>query len=147
MSNLNKRYEILDDDGKEEENALESLENNNKEKPVKAGKANKVFIEFMGGGVLSRKGFVKLFPFLLYVVLLLMIYITNIYIAEDMSREIAKLNRDVEDRHVEYIYLKSEITNITKQSNLAKNLESKGIKESVEPLRKIIVTKEGGEND
>lgn len=147
MSNLNERYEIVDNNEKENENGLESVEKNNKEKPVKTGKVNKVFIEFMGGGVLSRKGFVKLFPFLLYVVLLLMIYITNIYIAEDMSREIAKLNHDVENRHVEYIYLKSEITEITKQSNLVKNLENKGIKESVEPLKKIIVTKKGGKND
>jgi len=54
------------------------------------------------------------------------------------------LNRKAEDLHVEYVFLESEITKITMQSNLAKMLKDKGIKESVEPLKKIVVRKEGG---
>lgn len=110
-------------------------------------KANKIFTDVMGGAMFSKESVVRLFPFILYVVFLLMLYITNTYIAEDMSREISRLKRQAEDRHVEYIYLKSEITTITQQSNLVRLLEKKGIKESVTPLRKIVVEKEGGEND
>ena len=73
-----------------------------------------------------------------------MLYITNVYIAEDVSRSIAKANRKVEDLHVEYVYLKSEITKITKQSNMVEMLKNKGIKESVEPLKKIVVEEKGG---
>lgn len=108
------------------------------------GRANKVIADIMGGDFFSKDSFVSLFPFLLYVVFLLMIYITNVYIAEDVSREIARMNRRAEDLHVEYVYLESEITKITKQSNMAKMLKDKGIKESVEPLRKIVVDKKGG---
>ena len=39
------------------------------------------------------------------------------------------------------------ITKITKQSNMADMLKSKGIKESVEPLKRIVVTKEGGRDE
>ena len=98
----------------------------------------------MGGAMFSKDNFVSLFPFLFYVVGLLILYITNVYIAEDVSRDIDKLNRKAEDLHVEYVFLESEITKITMQSNLAKMLKDKGIKESVEPLKKIVVRKEGG---
>ena len=43
--------------------------------------------------------------------------------------------------------LQSEITRITKQSNMVEMLKDKGIKESVDPLRKIIVVKEGGSDE
>lgn len=138
MSNLNKRNEEL----------VELKDEEPKEKPVAKsyawiGKLSYV----MSGDVFSKESVVKLFPFVLYVVLLLMIYITNVYVAEDVSREISRYNRLSEERYVEYIYLKSEITNITKQSNLAKMLNNTGIKESVDPFKKIIVEKEGGGND
>ena len=107
-------------------------------------KANRLVADIMGGDIFTKDGFVSLFPFLFYIVFLSMFYITNVYIAEDMSREIARLNRKVEDLHVEYVYLKSEITKVTKQSNMAVMLKDKGIKESVEPLRRIVVEKEGG---
>ena len=110
----------------------------------KKTKVNRLIVDIMGGDVFSKDGFVGLFPFVFYIVFLSMLYITNVYIAEDMSREIAGLNRKIEDLHVEYVYLESEITKITKQSNMVNMLRNKGIKESVEPLRKIVVDEKGG---
>ena len=52
-----------------------------KESPKESGiTANKVIMDVMGGKMLSREGFVRLFPFVIYVVVLSMLYITNIYI-------------------------------------------------------------------
>lgn len=100
--------------------------------------------DIMRGKMFSNDKFVSLFPFVLYIVFLSMLYITNVYVAEDVSRDIDRLNRKAEDLHVEHVYLKSEITKITKQSTLAKMLKNKGIKESVDPLKRIVVQKEGG---
>ena len=143
MSNLNKRIEpeIKPDD------EIKQAEPERKEKRRKHSKANKAFSEIMGGTMLSKDGFVTLFPFLIYVVFLSMLYITNVYLAEDMSRESAQLKKKVENLHVEYVYLKSEITSLTKQSNMVKMLERNGIKESVDPLKKIVVEKEGGRHE
>ena len=98
----------------------------------------------LGGDLLVNEGFLKLFPFLMYVVFLLMLCIANTYIAEDVNREIARLNKQEENLYVEYIYYNSEITKYTTQSNLVRKLERKGIKESVVPLRKIVVNREEG---
>lgn len=103
--------------------------------------------DVMGGTFLSKDSVIQLFPFILYVVFLLMLNITNTYIAEDMSREVARLERQAEELHVEYIYLRSEVTKLTKQSNLAKILKDRGIKESVDPLKKIVIENDKEKND
>ena len=110
-------------------------------------KVAKVFADVLGGDMFSKDGFLSLTTFFVYIVFLMMIYITNVYFAEDTSREIMKTNRKIEDLHVEYVYIQSEITKITRQSNMVKMLKNKGIKESVEPLRKIVVEKEGGRDE
>ncbi len=97
------------------------------------------FNNYLGGDVFSKKTVIKQLPFVLYVVFLLMLYITNTYIAEDINREVLTKTKHLEDLHVEYIYNKSEIIRMTKQSELAKVLKDKGIKESVEPLKKITI--------
>ena len=79
----------------------------NQETPeVKGGAWIEKLSYVMSGAVFSKESVVKLFPFMLYVVFLLMMYITNVYVAEDVSREIARYSRLSEERYVEYIYLK-----------------------------------------
>ena len=116
------------------------------EKPSKKAKKNGL-ITVLGGDLLVNEGFLKMFPFLMYVVFLLMLFIANTYIAEDVNREIARLNKQEESLHVEYVYYNSEITKYTTQSNLVRKLDKKGIKESVVPLRKIVVDRKGGKNE
>ncbi len=144
MSSLNKKIEEPD---AQEDEIVEIEEPKPKKIKKQRSKANKTISDIMGGNILTREGFVNSFPFVLYVVFLSMLYITNVYVAEDVNREISKLKTKTENLHVEYVYLKSEITSITKQSNMAKMLKNKGIKESVEPLKRIVVEREGGQND
>ena len=97
------------------------------------------FPDFIGGDLFTKKTVTRQLPFIIYVVALSMIYITNTYIAEDVNSELMIQNRVLESKHVEYIYNKSEITKLTKQTQLVKQLKNKGIKESVEPLKKITI--------
>lgn len=97
------------------------------------------FKKYIGGDVFTKKTVVSQMPFVIYVVVLSMLYITNTYIAEDVNSELMVQNRILESKHVEYVYNKSEITKLTKQSQLVKVLKDKGIKESVEPLKKITI--------
>jgi len=95
--------------------------------------------DFIGGDLFTKKTVTKQIPFIVYLVALAMAYITNTYVAEDVNSELMIQNRVLESKHVEYIYNKSEITKLTKQSQLVKQLKDKGIKESVEPLKKITI--------
>lgn len=108
------------------------------EKNMKKNKGS-FFKNYLGGDVFSKETVVKQLPFVLYVVFLLMIYISNTYIAEDMKLDIIKTTKVLEEKKVEYISIKSEITKRTKQSELSLKLKNKGIKETVEPVKKIVI--------
>lgn len=129
----------------EPETHEELVEEKPKEKKTSPKTKKNGLIAVLGGDLLVNEGFLKLFPFLMYVVFLLMLCIANTYIAEDVNREIARLKKQEENLYVEYVYYNSEITKYTTQSNLVRKLERKGIKESVVPLKKIVVNREGGE--
>ncbi|MGN0033013.1 MAG: FtsL-like putative cell division protein [Candidatus Limimorpha sp.] len=97
------------------------------------------FQEYLGGEVFSKKSVISQLPFLCYIVFLLGLYITNTYLAEDVNREIITLSASIEEKRIEYVYNKSRIIRLTKQTELVKRLEDRGIKESTEPLRRIVV--------
>lgn len=91
----------------------------------------------LGGSFLVKETFVKQFPFMVTVTVLLMVLITNTYIAESRTREIADTTRKLNDLHVEYIQLKSEIMEASKQSVLSRKLEGIGINAPMEPVKRI----------
>lgn len=97
------------------------------------------FNEYLGGDVFSKFSVVKQLPFVLYVAFLLMLYISNTYWAEDMRLEIKNKSKLLENRRVESVSLQAEITRLSRQSELVKVLNHKGIKESVEPVKRIVV--------
>ena len=110
-----------------------------KEKKANDGNSVKKVMNVLGGSFLVRKRFTRQFPFIVYVTLLLMVLITNTYIAEDCNRALAKTTKQLNDLHVEYIQLKSDIMQASKQSVLSKKLASTGIKEPLDPIKRIRV--------
>lgn len=121
--------------------------NKRREKKGNNGSSVKKVMNVLGGNFLVKENFAKQFPFIVYVTVLLMVIITNTYIAEEHNREIAKDARRLSDLHVEYIQLKSAIMQESKQSVLARKLKDTGIKESVEPLKRINTIEEQAKNE
>ena len=76
------------------------IDNNKQGIMSKKGKGS-FFNNFLGGDVFSKETVVRQLPFILYVVLLLMLYISNTYLAEDMRLEIKNKNRLLENKRVE----------------------------------------------
>lgn len=93
----------------------------------------------LGGSFLIKESFIRQFPFVVIITLMLMVLITNTYIAESRTREIADTTRRLNDLHVEYIQLKSEIMHASKQSVLSRNLSGMGIKALMDPIKRINV--------
>lgn len=91
-------------------------------------------------GILERNQVVNAMPFILFVTVLLMFYIANTYYAEGVVREIDKTKFLLKERRAEYISTMSRLMYQSKQSEVAKALLPTGIKESIEPPKKIFVT-------
>ena len=103
----------------------------------KKKKGSKRVMSVLGGTFLLREKFTKQFLFLAYVTLLLMVIITNTYIAEEKNRELTRATKRLNDLQVEYIQVKSAIMEASKQSVLVTKLQGTGLKEATEPLKRI----------
>ena len=89
------------------------------------------------GGEMIQSGTFRFFPYLVFIAVLAFIYIANNYYAEDKIRQTNQLRKQLKEIRYEYITTKSELTSMTKQSQIAKKLSKKGIKESVDPIKTI----------
>jgi hypothetical protein len=101
-------------------------------------RVGKAINEFLGGEILKVSTF-RLFPYLVFITFLAFVYIANNYYAERKIRQINKLRKELKEIRYEYITTKSKLTDLTKQSQLAKRLEHTGIKESTDPIKTITI--------
>ena len=67
-----------------------------------------------------------------------MLYITNTFIAEDMSAEIVKTKELIQVYHYEYSANASRIVELSKRTSLGERLASKGIADSEESVRVFV---------
>lgn len=102
------------------------------EKEKETQKGSRVVMRVLGGSFLTMEDFSKIFPFLAYVTVLLMLLITNAYIAESTSRSIKKNTLLLRDLRVEHIYIKSAFTKESTQTLMIDKLAGDGLKESLD---------------
>jgi hypothetical protein len=141
-------YELLKD-CKMAKNVNQLIEPQEPEQEVKEPKPEKrqrflgkVILDVLGGDFLAYDWARRQINYVFFLAALALLYIANSYYAEDMSRSIDDTNREIKELHYEYISSKSELMHQTKQSEVAKKLEKTGLKESVEPVKKLIRIKE-----
>ena len=97
-----------------------------------SSKGSRTIMSILGGSFLTKEDFSKMFPFLVYLTVLLMLIITNAYVAESTSRSIKKNTNRLRDLRVVYIYAKSAFTRESTQKNLIEKLSPEGLEESLE---------------
>ena len=89
----------------------------------------------------SSAAFVGYIPFIAFVGLLAIVYIANRHYAERNVREIDRLSREVKEMNWDYKSLSAEMMKQTTQTEIAKRVDSLGLKERVEPPKKIRLVK------
>lgn len=100
---------------------------------------------FLSGDFLTKENFAKQFPFILYIIFLLMLLVASSYHMENTNNQIRVLTKKIEQYHTQHIYLKAAITKEIKQSTLVEKLKHREIKESTQPIKKIEFNKENKE--
>lgn len=85
-------------------------------------------------------------PFLLFLAVIALVYISNSHLAEKKIRRINKLSREIKELKWEYLSVKSELMFRSKLSEVSKAVEPLGLKElSTPPQRIEVKTKEENE--
>jgi hypothetical protein len=82
-------------------------------------------------------------PFMLFLVLLGMIYIWNMHLAEKTTRDIDKTQKEVKELSWDYKTTKADLAYKSTLSEVAKRVDTLGIKESIDPPQKLKQEQEG----
>ena len=98
------------------------------------------FTTFLTEGVVSKEAATELMPFVIFVAMLGMIYISNRHFAEKNIREIDKLNKEVKELSWDFKTLKADLMLRSTQTEVAKQVDTLGLKEPVEPPKKIVIS-------
>ena len=108
------------------------------EKP-KDKKSNVGVKDFLTGSILTTESVSKQFPYILFLAFLAFFYIGNRYRYEKLVKKENKLELEVRNLRAESITTASQLMFISKQSEVAKLCEKRGLelKESVVPPKKI----------
>lgn len=97
-------------------------------------------------GVVSKETATKMIPFVIYLAGLAMVYIANRHFAEKNIRNIDKLSKEVKELSWDYKTLKADLMLKSTQTEVAKQVDTLGLKEPVEPPKKIIVSADEYQN-
>ncbi|HOP03550.1 MAG TPA: FtsL-like putative cell division protein [Tenuifilaceae bacterium] len=108
-------------------------------KEQKGPKKNSGLKDILTGNILSRESVSGQVPYILFLALLAVIYIANRYKYEKLVKQDQILQVEVKNLRAESITMASQLMFISKQSEVSKLIEQKGLglKESVVPPKKI----------
>jgi type III secretory pathway component EscU len=90
-------------------------------------------------GSLSAEWVLKNLPFVLFLGFLTLLYIANAHYAEKRTREIIRLQKELDDLKLEYNSLKSEINYNSRRTELSKALRDKGLNADLRHPKKIVI--------
>jgi cell division protein FtsL len=85
----------------------------------------------------SYKAIVNNIPFLAFLVLLCVLYISNSHRAIEMQRELSAQNKILKELRWKYVDVKSQLMFVKTETQMIKSAESIGLKPSLLPAYKI----------
>ena len=78
-------------------------------------------------------------PFIIFLAFLAIVYIGNRHFAENNIRDIDKLGKEVKELSWDFKTTKADLMLKSTQTEVAKLVDTLGLKESVEPPTKIVI--------
>ena len=107
--------------------------------PKPKGKKGVKVKDFLSGNILTHENISAQLPYVLFLVFLAVIYIANHYRYDRLMRNDQKVKTELKNLRAESITTAAELMFISKQSEVAKLVEEKGLelKESTVPPKKI----------
>jgi len=96
--------------------------------------------DLLTGTILTRTAVRKQLPFILFLVFMAIVYITNRYHAEKITRKSIALQEELNELRAQYTSTASELMFLSRQSQVLRLIEENnlGLKESRVPPKKIV---------
>lgn len=117
----------------------------NEKKAGKAGNDNLLSLirEILSGVMISEKIILRNLGYIIFVTFLLALYIANRFHAERITRDTARLSREVKDFRAESLATSADLMFVSRQSQVNKLVKEKGLslEELKTPPYKLLVSK------
>lgn len=113
-------------------------------KPAKAKKnfASAYIKPLLDGSFLSKESSTKELPFMVFLLFLIIIFISNTFWAQSTVRKINKYKEEVKELRIKSISVKAKLMDNTRQSQISNKVKSLGLTESLMPPKKIYIQKD-----
>ena len=95
----------------------------------------------MDGSYLGKDITLGFIPYVLFLAILAMIYISNIYKTEDNQRKINRLQKEVDELKLEHVNSEIRILSNSQRSSVSEKVKGLGLQEPTEPPYQITIRK------
>jgi cell division protein FtsL len=135
----NRFKERIEEELAEEDHLLAEQEEPKLKAPVRESSVVAFFRKLFVDGAVSKESATDMLPYLIFLCVLGMIYIANSHMAVKNIRKIDGLSKEVKELNAEYKSLKAELMFKSKMTEVAKKVDTLGLKELIEPPKKILI--------
>lgn len=116
---------------------MNTYKKEDKKKKGGMSKFRKTVLGLLEGTFLASDGVVKHLPFLIFLVMVAIGYISYGYHAESCVKQMYRLESEVKDLKAKDLTLKTKLETVKQQSHVAEAIKELGLKESVKQPYKI----------
>jgi|688.fasta_scaffold100073_3 hypothetical protein len=117
----------------------EVLEQPKKKDTKPASKGGNKVAQILSGDFLAREFFVQNLGFIFFLMLLLLLLVAKGYYVKQLSDNIIKTERELDDINTDYVELKARFLEETRRDKLVERLKDRGLKEPTAPPHVIRV--------
>lgn len=108
-----------------------------KDKSSGTGKGPNKVAQILSGDFLAQAFFIKNLGFIFFVMMLLLLLVAKGYYVKQLSDNIVKSERELDDINADYVELKARFLEETRRDKLVEKLKGTGLKEPTAPPKVI----------
>lgn len=120
-----------------------------KKKKAKAGKKSEgkksgpnAFVQILNGDFLTKEFITNNLSFIFFIIFLMLLVVAKGYYGKELTRNVNKTQSDLDEVTSDYFESKARLEEETRRVRLLEQLESQGLKETVNPTKVIRIRKE-----
>lgn len=106
------------------------------DKPKKTSKST-AFTQILNGDFLTREFVLNNLGFIFFVILLLLLTVAKGYYGKELSKDIEKTQKELDEATADYVETKARLEEETRRYRLVEKLGPKGLKETVNETKVI----------
>jgi hypothetical protein len=107
-----------------------------KKKAVKARRPN-AFVQIMNGEFLTKEFMLGNLNFIFFIILLLLLVVGKGYYGKQLSKDVVTTQKELDEATSDYFEAKARLEEETRRVKLVEELESTGLRETVNPTKVI----------